>query len=1067
MVKRAGIIFFSILFLACLAFSIDRPEQSPVKAAAGMVDFQRVVRPILSDNCFHCHGPDANTRMADLRLDTKEGAFAVRESGTVIVAGKPQESLLYQRITAEDVGRRMPPESSHKSLTGPQIEILKKWIEQGAGWKEHWSFAAPVRPKLPEVKAKGWVRNPIDEFILAKLEAAGLEPAPEADRRTLVRRLSLDLTGLPPEPAEVEAFVKDKSKDAYEKQVDRLLGSAHWGEHRGRYWLDAARYADTHGIHVDNYREMWPYRDWVIGAFNRNERFDRFTIEQLAGDLLPNRTMEQQIASGFQRCNVTTNEGGVIAEEVEAIYAKDRVDTTGTVWLGLTVGCATCHDHKFDPISQKDFYSMTAFFRNTTQYAMDGNAPDTPPAIVVPGDKDLQVWSQLNQQERSIRDQMQQKRSVGDPAFDQWLKSKAPQQLKSPFEESAELLSLSLGDRIEAKLQGETSLVSVPEGITVGEASIPGSKSLKFGANAQVELPHIDYFAVDRPFSVAVWIFQPTGSDNFAVVNQIDPSDKNRGWVLEIGARVVSFRMIGDDGKTVSISAGFQYQLKPGTWNHIAVSYDGSRKQAGMGFYLNGKAIPTQGAGDQVTDLAGDIRNSSPILLGGNGKLFFQGGAVSDLHLFSRSLSAEEAQLASYWQTLQLAIAKPMDQWSAEDRDAFHVYYLTHVDNQYRELASRLKDVKQQKREIKERSSLTLVMEENPDTKPMAYVLFRGQYDQKRDKVEPNVPAALPPLPASYPRNRLGLAEWLVDGSNPLTGRVTVNRFWQEVFGVGLVKTSEDFGSQGQAPSHPELLDWLAVEFRESGWDVKRFFKLMVMSATYRQSAVTTEEKLKKDPENRLLSRGPRFRMDGEMVRDYALAASGLLVERIGGPSVKPYQPDGVWETVAMLVSNTRYYKQGAGDDLYRRSLYTFWKRSAPPASMEIFNAPTRETCTVRRERTDTPLQALVTMNDPQFVEAARSLAQRALLADRANLDRQFRIITGRLLARPFTPKELEIVKHSYADFLNYYDAHPEDAQKLLAVGMSKSDLPVAAPQVAALTMVANQVMNLDEVFNK
>ena len=371
---------FCFLFLGCFFYSINIAQQPAGKAAAGGVDFQRVVRPILSDNCFQCHGPDKNTRMVDLRLDTKEGAYEVRDGGTVVVPGKPQESLLYQRISAEDSARRMPPESSHKTLTPQQIELLKKWIEQGAGWKELWSFAAPVRPPLPAVKDKSWIRNPIDQFILAKLEAAELKPASEADRRTLIRRLSLDLTGLPPEPAEVEAFVKDNTKGAYEKLVDRLMGSEHWGEHRGRYWLDAARYADTHGIHVDNYREMWPYRDWVIAAYNRNLPFDRFTIEQLAGDLLPNRTMEQQIASGFQRCNVTTNEGGVIAEEVEAMYAKDRADTTGAVWLGLTVGCATCHDHKFDPISQKDFYSMTAFFRNTTQYAMDGNAPNTPPS---------------------------------------------------------------------------------------------------------------------------------------------------------------------------------------------------------------------------------------------------------------------------------------------------------------------------------------------------------------------------------------------------------------------------------------------------------------------------------------------------------------------------------------------------------------------------------------------------------------------------------------------------------------------------------------------------------------
>ena len=470
--------------------------------------------------------------------------------------------------------------------------------------------------------------------------------------------------------------MKDNTKGAYEKLVDRLMGSEHWGEHRGRYWLDAARYADTHGIHVDNYREMWPYRDWVIAAYNRNLPFDRFTIEQLAGDLLPNRTMEQQIASGFQRCNVTTNEGGVIAEEVEAIYAKDRADTTGAVWLGLTVGCATCHDHKFDPISQKDFYSMTAFFRNTTQYAMDGNAPNTPPALVVPGEKDQVRWDQLNKEELITKSQMQQARIATDSAFDQWLSSNAHRQLKSPLEGSAELLALSLGERANLSRKGQTSAVSLPEGITIGEAGIPGSKALKFGANTQVQLPNSDYFAADKPFSVTVWIYQPTGSDNFAVVNQIDPDDKNRGWAIEIGARVVSFRLIGDEGKTVSISAGFQEQLKPGTWNHVAVTYDGSRKQAGLGFYMNGRAIPTQGAGDQTTELVGEIRTKSPMLVGGNGKLYFQGGAIADLRIFTRPISVEEGQLASLWLIMELAREKQPDQLSAAERDAFHLYYL-------------------------------------------------------------------------------------------------------------------------------------------------------------------------------------------------------------------------------------------------------------------------------------------------------------------------------------------------------------------------------------------------------
>jgi len=1059
--------------LICLAlFGCGRlnwglSAQPRTAKSAGDVDFQRVVRPILSDSCFHCHGPDQNTRMADLRLDTREGAFAARENGTSIVPGNPQASLVYQRITEADVARRMPPESSHKTLTAEQKEILKRWIEQGAPWKEHWSFSAPVRPELPTAKAKTWFRNSIDRFILAKLEALGLEPAPEADRRTLIRRLSLDLTGLPPAPASVEAFVNDKSRNAYEKLVDRLLASPHWGEHRAHYWLDAARFADTHGIHQDNHREMWPYRDWVIQAFNRNLPFNRFTIEQLAGDLLPNRTLGQQIASGFHRCNTTTNEGGVILEEVEAMYAKDRVETTGTVWLGLTVGCATCHDHKFDPISTKDFYSLSAFFRNTTQQAMDGNIPDTPPVVVLPREEDRARWTQLNNEASTVKARMQQARQVPDPAFEVWLRSQARSGLQSPLDPASQLLALFFEDQPKLDIRGRATPINLPKGVTLGAGSTPGQKSLHFGADALLDLPSIDYFTAANPFSISTWIYFPRREDSFVVASQSDPEDKNRGWILQISSRVPSFRLVGDDGKGIRLSVDFTEGLKPGTWNHLAVSYDGSREQAGLALYLNGRLIPPEGGGDPTVRLAGDIRTRSPLRLGGDGERYFTDGAIADFRIFTRAITAEEVSLASLWSTLDGARHQQPEQLTVAERHGFHLYFLNHQDVNYRELAARLRSFAAELREIRRRGAVTHVMEEKKDSQPKAHILYRGQYDQPRERVEPNIPSALPPMSASLPRNRLGLAEWLVDPSNPLTPRVTANRFWQEIFGMGLVKTAEDFGSQGQAPSHPELLDWLAVEFRESGWDTKKFFKLMVTSATYLQSAVTTGEKLKIDPDNRLLSRGPRFRMDAEMVRDYALGASGLLAPRIGGPSVKPYQPAGIWEAVAMLGSNTRFYKRDSGNNLYRRSVYTFWKRSAPPASMDVLNAPTREACAVRRERTNTPLQALVTMNDPQFIEAARHLAQRAKLAGRGNMDREFDFITLHLLSRTFEQNERAIAEQAYQDYLGYYASHLEEATKLLSVGESKAEKALDVPKLAALTMLANQVMNLDEVLNK
>ncbi len=1018
------------------------------------VDFQREIRPILSANCFSCHGPDKGSRMAGMRLDTRDGAFAQRKNGAPIVPGNAAASLVIQRILEPDAAKRMPPEMSHKTLSDAQKDTLKRWIEQGAQWKEQWAFVAPVRPDLPATKMENWARNPIDRFVLAKLEAQALSPAPEADKRTLIRRVTLDLTGLPPAPAEVEAFLKDTSASAYEKVVDRLLASPHYGEHRGRYWLDAARYGDTHGIHVDNYREMWPYRDWVIQAFNRNMPFDRFTIEQIAGDLLPSPTLEDQIASGFHRCGVSTNEAGSIEDEILAMYAKDRVDTTSAVWLGLTVGCATCHDHKFDPIAQRDFYSMSAFFRNTTQKAMDDNISDTPPIVVVPRPEDRQRWTQLKADEKALVQQSAAIRASSDGSFAKWLATKEYQTLQRPLESESELFVLSP--------QNGMKTLKLAEGVTYG-----ADEALHFGPKAVQELPSLDYFDRTKPFAVSTRFYFPLNEDNFTIASQSDKNDKNRGWTVEISARVLLFRVVGTDGKGMSLRAPHMGQLKPATWNDVAVSYDGSGEQAGMALYVNGTKVSTQGTGDSSAQLQGNIHNTAPLRLGNEAGRYFAGGAIADFRVLSRAISEEEARIAADWPLLQTARQRDPVDLTGGEREALRLYYLTLRDPGYRKVNQQMAALALERRAIRRRGATTLVMEERTDTKPVAYVLYRGQYDQPRDKVEPNVPSALPPMTASMPRNRMGLAEWLVDPSNPLTSRVTVNRYWQELFGTGIVKTAEDFGSQGEAPSHPELLDWLAVDFRESGWDIKRFFKQMVMSATYRQSAATTPEKVKKDPENRLLAHGPRYRMDGEMIRDYALAASGLLTPDIGGPSVKPYQPGGVWETVAMEGSNTRFYKPDSGDKLYRRSLYTFWKRSAPPPSMELFNASTRESCIVRRERTDTPLQALVTMNDPQFVEAARRLAENAAKASRGKVDREMDFMAARLIARPLDPKEREIVEREYHDYLSYYDAHPEDAKKLIAVGASKPDAKINPAEFAALTMVANQVMNLDEVLNK
>ncbi|MCP5110537.1 MAG: DUF1553 domain-containing protein [bacterium] len=1036
---------------------------------AAAVDFQHDVRPLLSDNCFLCHGPDPETRMVGLRLDVREGAFGERDNGVPVVPGKPEESLVYQRLIHKSAVLRMPPKYSHKELNAEEIETIRSWIEQGAPWSEHWAFVTPKRSAPPAVKKQDWARNPIDRFIGARLEAAGLEPAPEADRRTLIRRVSLDITGLPPDPRDVDAFVEDSRPDAYENLVDRLLASPAYGEHRARYWLDAARYADTHGLHIDNYREMWPYRDWVIAAFNRNLPFDRFTVEQLAGDLLEDPSANQLIASGFHRCNITTNEGGVIDEEVAADYAKDRVDTTGTVWLGLTVGCATCHDHKFDPITQREFYSLAAFFRNTTQHPRDGNVFDTPPVIVVPEKAYARRWAELRDEIPAAKKNVDRIRAEAMDEIEIWLRSKE-RRLPPPVRfDTSETLSIEFSKQ-PVLHAGNARPLALPKQVSTR------ADALWFDdKQAYIEVPGAGGLTADGPFTVAVRFFLPQKGGR-TLVSQSDRDDEDRGWWLDVSGNLPRLTLVGNDGDQLGVRATKPDKLKPDQWHHAVFSYDGHRQRSGMAIYIDGRPVATEAIGNVIRVLEGVIKTGQPLRLGcrlreideedeeANEVSGFENGALADFRIFRRVISEPEARLLALWG--ELREARRVNRPTGRQREALELDYLVRRHQPYREAISELAALEAEAREIRRRSPVTHVQQERTDSMPMAHVLHRGMYDQPRDKVEPTVPAVLPPMRESYPRNRLGLAKWLLDDANPLTARVTVNRFWQEVFGTGIVETAEDFGSQGAAPSHPELLDWLAVDFRESGWDIKRLFRMMVTSATYRQVSAATEQKLEVDPNNRLLSRGPRFRLDGEVVRDYALAASGLLVHHVGGPSVKPYQPDGLWEAVAMKESNTRFFKPDHGSNLHRRSLYTFWKRSAPPPSLQIFNAPTREHCTVRRERTNTPLQALVTMNDPQFFEAARHLAQNAMRSS-DEFDGRLGFLAARLLARQLTPTEQPVAHAAYKDFLSYYDSNPAEARRALAVGESEPDASLGAAEFAALTMLANQLMNLDEVLNK
>ncbi|MBK8038760.1 MAG: DUF1553 domain-containing protein [Verrucomicrobiaceae bacterium] len=1038
----------------------------PAAAFAG-VEFNKDIRPILADACFHCHGPDPGTRKAGLRLDTEAGFFTAKKGEEpTVIKGQPDKSSLYQRLISTDEDEIMPPPESHKELKPAQIAMIKQWITEGAPWQPHWSFIPPQKAALPAVKNEAWVKTPIDRFVLAELEKKGLAPAPEADARTLVRRIALDITGLPPSPELLAKYGSGLTDQSVSDLIDELMKSPAYGEHRARYWLDAARYGDTHGLHFDNYREMWPYRDWVVRAFNANQPFDQFTVEQIAGDLLPNPTEEQLIATGFQRCNITTNEGGTIDEENLANYAVDRVQTMGWVYMGLTANCSQCHDHKFDPITQRDYYSLAAFFRNTTQGAKDGNVKDgRGPVLVIPSAEDKPRWTKLPAEIAEATKQRDERRKAAGKDFNEWLASAKPEHLDQDVPTKGLQVHLPLNEGVGNDVANVCG--SPAKAKALGQiAWTPGGKlgpAPVIKAGSTFEVSDAGDFELNQKFSYGAWIKAGRNGVFGAIMARMDEKNGYRGWDLWQNNRGLSVHLVDKwEENAIKVSTR-EPVLKPGEWQHVFVTYNGSGKAAGVQIYVNGVPQKRMTVEKNTIKPKASIRTTVPLKIGqrSDGAVFAD-GSVQDARVYDRMLSEAEIKTLADVGPLRAVLAAASDKRTPQQRNALFAHYLATRDAEWQKHDGAMKKLEGEKEAIKARSPITHVQEEVKNVVPMANVLMRGAYDKPGDKVTAEVPAALGKLDEKAPRNRLGLAQWIVDAKNPLTARVTVNRLWQELFGQGIVKTPDDFGIMGAAPSHPELLDYLAVEFREGGWDVKKFIKLMLTSATYRQSAATTPAKLEKDRDNSLLSRGPRFRMDAEMVRDYALAASGTLSPKMGGPSTKPYQPEGIWDVVGLPGGDTRNYVQDKGENLYRRTLYNFWKRMAPPPNMEVFNAPSREASCVRRERTNTPLQALVTMNDPQFVEAARKLAEKAL-ASKTPLD----FIAERILCRPLTAKEKPLVEASLADLRNHYTANAADAEALLKVGESPVDAKLPKPELAAWTMLANQLFNLDEVLNK
>ena len=1036
---------FGPLALICSVLSLTLSTNQSLGAKE--INFSKDILPVLSNNCFECHGPDQAKRKAGLRLDKAEGAKAELESGSIgLVPGNISESEIYQRIMSDDPEEVMPPADSGKELTEEETERIREWIKSGGEWGKHWSFEKPVKSKVPEITNNEWkTENPIDRFIHSRLGEEGMTPEKEATKETLIRRVTFDLTGLPPTVREIDHFLSDNSGNAYEKLVDRILKSPRYGEQMARIWLDAARYADTHGLHLDNERSVWPYRDWVIDSFNNNQSFDQFTIEQLAGDLLPEPSIEQKVATGFNRCNVTTGEGGSIDAEYYVRYAVERVETTSTVWLGLTAGCANCHDHKFDPLSQKEFYQLFSYFYSLTEKAMDGNKLLPPPSMKAPSkiqraemaflkDKITEAQKQIPEITKTITYQdphAGEKLKILDSTSELvWIEDSIPAKAKPLGNEGDKSWKFVKKSDEHPVLSGETSTTRTATGLS--QHFFEGADPPLIIAEGDVLFAHVYLDSKNPPETIQL---------------QFKTNDWNHRafWGANKGHSI--------EGKTDHTNFPMGELPEKGKWVRLEVP----AKTVGLspGSKVNGWAF-TQFGGTVHWDKSGIVTKK-----------------LSDKQLASFSLW-EQYQLrgnsSSLPKEIQEALKVKADQRNEEQRERLMTHYFLKVNpetkSEFEPAIRRENEAKGRLTAIEKAIPSTLIMEDRKEPR-QAYILERGEYTQQREKVSPNVPQWIASSNKDAPPNRLGLAQWLVSPEQPLTSRVTVNRFWQQLFGTGLVKTSEDFGVQGEQPSHPELLDWMAVDFMESGWDVKRLIKMMVMSSTYRQSSKADPEKFKQDPENRILARGPRFRLDAESIRDQALAMSGLLGNRIGGKSVKPYQPAGLWKPVGFGGSNTSVFKQDKGEALYRRSMYTFWKRTSHPPSMAIFDAPNRETCTVRRERTNTPLQALVLMNDVQFFEAARKFGERVMKEGGKGTEERIRFIYRTALGRLPSESEKSSILNLYNEHLKDFSNSKDTVSGILSSGESPLDESLNATELASWTMITHLILNLSETVTK
>ena len=1144
-----GLFSASVWLTACQP-SIEKPAEiaAAERKLPSTVDYNLHVKPILSDRCFACHGPDKAKQQAGLRLDTPEGAYeALAKSGhTAIVPGNLAKSELVNRILSTDPDEMMPTPKSNLTLNAEEKATLIRWVEQGAEYKEHWSLMAPTMPELPNVKNEPWVHNNIDRFVLAKQEAKGLTHAPEADKTTLLRRVSLDLTGLPPTPAEIDAFVADTSPNAYEKVVNRLLNSPHYGERQAVEWLDVARYADTDGYQDDGLRTIWPYRDWVIRAFNRNLSFDRFITWQLAGDLLPNLNastdkQEKLIATAFNRNHQQSQEGGIVDEEYRTEYVADRTNTFGKSMLGLTVECARCHDHKYDPISQKDYYSLFAFFNSNNergQIPYNGEAsptitltkPETDAKLKFIREKLTPLGQKLNPNRPDYQERFGQwlaktkavssidsgllahytfdeadRADIGAFVKEQNAKRKVDEAKRKKEEEANKKIAAkksetdkkaekkdppkpktkeelwkdprnafanSVNDTLPARLGGDPDKVPYP---------VPGrfGKARYLAGDSFIELPgNFGTFEQNEPFTVSSWFNLAKPNMDLTLMGRTTgPMDGQRGYNLELltdGRLKLTLNHVWPANAIDIETVG---KVPVHQWFQVAFTYNGMGKASGLTIYLNGQPARTRIITDHLIHSMVWGKDKThwaqhPFYVGRMHDDFYKDFAVDELRIYNRCLTPlEMPALAGKPDALNTALKTPLANRTPAQRTGLYTYYVTNEDPVYRADFTKAMKLRGEQIMLYTNSDQVMVMQERPVPR-VSHILQRGAYDAPGEVVTPAVLHSLNPMPEGTPKNRLGLAKWLLAKENPLFSRVMVNRIWQQYFGQGLAKNSDDFGNQGALPTHPELLDYLALTFRGKGdpadrqtsWNAKAIHKLIVMSATYRQASAVPEKARETDPDNHFLTRGPSYRMSAEQVRDNALAASGLLTQKIGGPSVLPYQPSGIWE--ALATRNAVKYEQDHGDSLYRRSMYTIWKRSSPAPMMLNFDAAERHTCIVQRQKTSTPLQALVTLNDPQFVEAARVLAQRTASTGTTSAVDITKIFKS-VISRPARPEELALMQQLYAEELADFNRNPKRAQELLSVGEYPVDKTLNPEQLAAMTVVASTVMNFDEAIIK